>query len=393
MRKKLFMIGMWHLGCVTAGCMNKLGHSVTCFDFDKKVIDDLKIGKLPIYEQGLQELFEGISFTSDISDCKDSDFIFITYDINVNGITLEPLLIKLIEQLKPYMKGKILVVRSQVALGSCDRLARELGCKVCYFPENLRLGTAVHNFLNPDWLVFGLSSLDMTENIAYLFVDITCKEMTFLSLEEAEMVKMSMNCYLATLISMANEISDLCEQYNIDAKAVLKTLKLDKRVSPFAPIMPGLAISGGTIERDLNSMRKLGHAAILDAVALYNTQRGLYIQNRLERLLGGLNGKTITFFGATYKTGTDTLRDSPTLKEIAGLEHNNVVVKVFDPLIKTGVPHQITSVLEAKGSDAIVIMTDWSGWKNIDYALLAPKVILDTKGTLPSRIKHFEIGV
>ena len=389
-KPKIFCIGMWHLGCVTAGGMHRLGFPVTCFDFEGKVIDDLSKGIFPIYEKDLPELFTGnIAFTKDISDCADDDFIFITYDINANGIKLEPLLDTLIKALKPYVKGKIIVVRSQVTIGACDKLRRELGCEVCYIPENLRLGTAVENFFHPDWLVFGLSSPSIKEKINNLFLPIQTNKI-FIGLREAEMVKLAMNCYLATMISFSGEISDICEMHDINAISVMNALKLDKRVSVHAPIIPGLSFSGGTIERDLNSMRKLGRANILDTVYYFNQQRRFYIKIKLELLLGDLKGKTITFFGATYKSGTNTLRDSPTLKEISNLKDSNI--KVFDPLVKEGISQIIQKVEQAKDSDAIVIMTDWDGWKNIDYSALHPKIILDTKGVLPSNIKHYGIG-
>jgi UDPglucose 6-dehydrogenase len=391
-KNSIFCIGMWHLGCVTAGCMHKLGFPVTCFDFDGKVIDDLSKGVLPIYEKGLQELFtKEVVYTKDISDSKDHEFIFITYDINANGIRLEPLLNELVKVLKPYAKGKTIVVRSQVTLGACDKLARELECDVCYFPENLRLGTAVENFMRPDWVVLGISDPKMQQRMLQLFSGIVSPNWLFIGLREAEMVKMAMNCYLATLISLSGEISNICEVHDVDASTVMETLKLDRRVSKYAPIMPGLGFSGGTIERDLVAMRKLGQSNILDTVYFFNKQRGFYIKKRLESILGDLKEKTITFFGATYKTGTDTLRDSPVLKEIDILKDSNI--RVYDPLVKKGIPQLIESVAEAKGSDAIVIMTDWDGWKKIDYDVLAPKVILDTKGTLPATIKHYEVGV
>lgn len=399
---KIFMIGMWHLGCINAAGMKELGNDVTCFDFNRKVIDGLSFGNLPIFEEGLLERFSGINLTKDISDAADSDYIFITYDIEENGsddkrIGIEPLLEKLTKELKPYAKGKTIVVRSQVVLGFCERLKNALDCEVCYCPENLRLGTAVSNFLRPEWMVFGLSSPALKDGIEGLFSPIKATKV-FTGLREAEMIKLTMNCYLATMISFSGENSDLCERYGIDARIVMSTLKLDKRVSLHAPIKPGTGFSGGTIGRDLAATIALGSTPILDAVRAVNDHRELYIKNRIKQLLRikwdpELKGKTVTFFGATYKTGTDTLRDSPTLREMDRLKRSHVTIKVFDPLVKTGVPGIIKDVSEAKDSDAIVIMTDWEGWKRIDYTALNPKIVLDTKGTLPQHIKHYEIGV
>jgi UDPglucose 6-dehydrogenase len=402
-KNKIFMIGMWHLGCVNAACMKYFGNNVACFDFNPNVIDDISAGKLPVHEEGLREFFtDDIILTKDISDASDYDYIFITYDIEEKGtdgtrIGIESLLNKLTKELKPFVKGKTIIIRSQVILGFCDRLKKALECEVCYFPENLRLGTAITNFLAPGWMVFGLSSPALKERIDELFSPIQATRV-FTGLREAEMIKLTMNCYLATMISFSGEISNLCERYAVDARTVMSTLKLDKRVSPHAPIRPGTGFSGGTIGRDLAAIIALGSTPVLDAVESVNLHRRNYIKNRLKQLLGvkwdpNLKGKTITFFGATYKAGTDTLRDSPTLKEMEMLKHSGVTIKVFDPLVKTGIAGIIDDINDAKNSDAIVIMTDWEGWKNIDYASLNPTVILDTKGILPEHIKHYEIGV
>jgi len=404
-KPRLFFIGMWHLGCVTAAGMHKLGFPVTCFDFDGKVIDGLSNGTIPVYENGLKELFtDDIKFTKKISDCSDCDYIFITYDVDATGVdttnarmNCDPLLRKLIKELKPYAKGKILVVRSQITLGFCDALGRELDCEVCCVPENLRLGTAVENFFHPDWMVFGISSDAIRGNISLLFEDIDTTNRLFTGLREAEMVKLTMNCYLATMISFSSEISDLCEIHDVDASMVLQAIKMDKRVSRYAPITPGLGFSGGTIKRDVIAAIKFGPTPLLDAVMTINEKRSEYIKNKLKQLLGNdLTGKTITFFGAAYKSGTDTLRDSPTVREILSLQREGkIFINVYDPLITTGIPgvRFLNYVSDAKDSDAIVIMTDSNDWKNINYSLINPKVIIDTKGVLPNTVKHFGIGV
>jgi UDPglucose 6-dehydrogenase len=198
------------------------------------------------------------------------------------------------------------------------------------------------------------------------------------------------------MISFSSEISDLCETHDVDATVIMRALKMDGRVSRSAPIRPGLGFSGGTIERDVIAAKKLGRTDLLDAVLFINEARKKYITKKLKTLLGDLTGKTITFFGATYKSGTDTLRDSPTVKEIKILRKEiGVTIKVYDPLITGGINgvQFLKHIDQAADSDAIVIMTDWVGWKDIAYADLNAKVILDTKGVLSDDIEHFGIGV
>jgi UDPglucose 6-dehydrogenase len=429
--KRIFMIGMWHLGCVNAVGMNKLGNEVTCFDFNTNVIEEFRKGTIPVYEVGMNELFtKEIKFSTDISDCKDSDFIFITYDIDTTGIDsstermkCETLLKKLLVELKPYAKGKTVIVRSQVTIGFCDSLKVGLECNVCYMPENLRLGTSIDNFFNPDWLVFGVtfknnSMLPYAEGVVELFSTLKCVQM-FLTLKEAEFSKLAMNCYLATMISFSSEISNLCEIHGLNSKNIINVLKQDKRVSRYAPVMPGLGFSGGTIERDVISARKLGTTPLLDAVLFVNEERKGYVLKRIKSSLGTLDGKTITFFGATYKTGTKTLRDSPTAKEILRFKkEKGVTLQIFDPTV-SGELEGIQIINDIKGihkihqmrclkrdkpvsdivTDAIIIMNDSKIWKEIDYSSLNPSIILDTKGIfdknliLPGKVKHIEIGV
>jgi len=394
-KPKIFVIGMWHLGCITAGCMNRLEFPVTCFDFDQSIIDKLSNKILPIYEKDLYEkLFGGsIKFTNSITDISDADYVFITYDIGANGIELN-VIDKIIKLIRPLIKKQIIVVRSQVTIGVCEHIQHELKCDVCYFPENLRLGTAVDNFYYPDWMVFGLSSNKIAKKIDDLFKQIQSYKV-FTGLKEAEMIKISMNCYLATMISFSGEISNMCERYDINAKDVLSTLKLDQRVSKNAPILPGLGIGGGTILRDVKSFRLLGEAIVLDAVYNFNEYRKSYVEDKLKSLLGDLGGKTITFFGAAYKSGTNTLRESLTVKIIRNLLQNEgVKIKVFDPLIDSGINDvEFIKIEDAKNSDAIVIMNEWEGWKDIDYKKLKPNVIIDTKNILSESIPHYGIGV
>lgn len=395
MSYKFFMIGMWHLGCVTAGCLNHLKHQITCFDYDPMILDKLSKKELPIFEKDLSDkLFDDkVVFTNEFKGISDVDFIFITYDIEANGIT-HNIIDRIIKDIKPYVNQKhIVVVRSQVSVGVCDKIQKELGCDVCYFPENLRLGVAVQDFLNPNWLVFGSSSMRASSFMRVLFEELMVTKI-FLTLKEAEMMKLTMNAYLATMIMFSGDISDICEKYKIDARKVIGTIKLDRRVSPSAPIMPGLGLGGGTIIRDVRTINKLNNNIVLDAVQRANDKRSNYVEQKLQLLLGNLEGKTIAIFGLTYKYGTNTLRDSISVKLIHALFKQGVRIKAFDPMVKSGVANVLFIEMEqAKDVDAIVIMNDWEGFKTFDYSTINPKILFDTTNLLPEDIPHYGIGV
>lgn len=390
------MIGMYHLGCVNAAGLSNLGYKVTCFDFDEKVIDNLSKGIFPINEEGLPYYFNkkngAIQFSKNISDVKDHRLIFITYDIGANGITID-IIDKIIKEMKPYLTDQIIVVRSQVPVGTCDKIKKETNCEVCYIPENFQLGSSMRNFFFPIWLVFGASSSKVRDEISLLFSKVLGKKL-HMNLKEAEMVKIAMNCYLATMISFSGEISDICEENKINVKEVIAAIRYDKRVGLHVPITPGLGFNGGTLERDLKSIVDTKKTCVLNAVYQYNKNRETYIKDKLEKLLGKLDGKKITFFGATYKSGTDTLRDSPTVKIIDQLQKYTSNINVFDPMVKSGIKGAtFIDIKDAKDSDAIIIMTNYKEFITVDYKELNPKVIIDTKGILPKSIKHYEIGV
>ena len=391
---KIFVIGMWHLGCVNAVGLQKLGHKVTCFDFDLNTLYKLKHGIMPIHESGIKKEFAKgkIKCVDDIKYAKNKDFIFITYDIGANNVTLD-IIDRIIDEIKPFINRKqIIVVRSQVTIGVCEKIAKETGCKVCYMPENLRLGTALKDFFNPGWLVFGLSDISLKPRIQKLFSKIKAKKI-FLGLKEAEMVKLTMNGYLATLISFSGEISNICEYYNINAQDVFSTVKLDKRISPFAPINPGLGFSGGTIDTDLKSLILLRPATrVLPAVRMFNEERKYYVLDKLTSLLGTLNNKTIVFLGVTYKKDTDTLRNSPVVPLVNEMKNFYVTIKAYDPLVKSGIDNvQFVDLKDIKDADAIVVMTDYDEFKKLDFSKF--NVVIDTKNVVPKSVKHFSMGV
>lgn len=426
--KNVCVIGMWHLGCVTAGCLANIGNRVTCFDFDTKLIDDLEKGKLPIYEPGLKELFtecvagNKLHFSLDLKKTiPTSEYVYITFDTPVDDNDRIDLSIihRTVDNIIPLLsKDAVIVISSQVPVRTCDLILEKIRRagkrnELCYVPENLRLGNAIDSFMKPERLVFGLSSFAIKERIKELFSGIDA-DYLFMDLKSAEMTKHALNSYLAALISFSGEISDLCEKTGANAIEVMNALKAEKRVSSYAPIIPGLGFAGGTLARDVQILRELGHKTntrtdVLDAVLSVNTQRMKYISNKLLSLFGSLDKKRIAFFGLTYKAGTNTLRRSPALQVIDQIRETNVIIQAYDPMIKEQIEnYEYVTICKsaekaAEGSDALIIITDWDEFKNIDYIRIAEfmrnPTIIDTKNMLDvnifkgTNIRYYGIGV
>lgn len=423
-----FTIGLWHLGCVASACLARLGYLVTCFDFDETRVADLKEGKFPIHEPGLPELFqEGVSsgrirFSTDPEkEIPSSSIVYITHDTPVDDQDRVDLGVidKSIDLVLPLLNdASLLLISSQIPIGT----SREIACRlkdmnktsaVCYFPENLRLGESITCFLQPDRMVFGLSTREIKNDIERLFSKIPARKL-FMDLESAEMAKHALNAYLATNISFSSEISDLCEVTGANANTVMEALKLDKRVGEHVPIKPGLGFGGGTLARDINILRDVGarectKTELLDAVLSVNIRRIDYIFKKLEKYLGSLDGKEIAFLGLTYKARTSTLRRSLALQAIGTIKSTSTRFRAYDPMIQDSILsepriHVCKTVEEAvRGADALVITTAWDEFKSFEYSALAkimktPIIIdavnmLDAKQFTNGTIQYHGIGV
>jgi UDPglucose 6-dehydrogenase len=218
-----------------------------------------------------------------------------------------------------------------------------------------------------------------------------------MGLESAEMVKHALNIYLATCISLSGELSDLAEIMGADMVDVVKALKLDRRVSPYAPLSPGMGFAGGTLGRDVQSLRMLAknhkyNSKFLNAVYGVNQDRLPYLVTKIMKMYPKLLGKKIGLLGLTYKANTNTLRRSMSMELARMLHMKGAQVRAFDPVIKE--PIKGSSYIKVcnegedffKDLDLIVLMTDWKEFLAIEPELIASlckkKIIIDTKNFL-----------
>lgn len=395
---KVCVQGLWHLGSVTAACLAQAGHDVTGLDSDAERIAALSRGMPPLIEPGLGELVrEGLGsgrlrFSTDPSEAlPGAELLWVTYDTPVNErdeADVDFVLERVGESLRVLPQGATVLVSSQLPVGSVDRLARRAeevapgrALGFACSPENLRLGNALEVFRQPDRIVVGVRSERDRERIARLLSRIADR-IEWMSVESAEMTKHAVNAFLALSVTFANEIAALCEAVGADAKDVERGMKSEKRIGPGAYLAPGAAFAGGTLARDVEFLRQVGTAsaiptALLEAIRRSNDEHKSWTVRTTERLLGGLNGRTVAVWGLTYKAGTSTLRRSLAVESCDAFLARGARLKVHDPAAEAlprswanGV-ERVADPLEAlAGADALVVATGWP-----EYGAVPPGVV------------------
>lgn len=409
------VMGLWHLGCVYSASFAKHGYEVYGFDFDRKIVNNLKKNIPPIYEPNLDETIKkynrkNLHFTNlEKKAIENMDYIFITYDIPVDShdIIQMKVIKKTFAKLSKYLSEKtIIVISSQIPVGTSRNLINLLkkrnfqNPKVIYFPENLRLGQAFSSFLAPDRIILGSNNTEVVNDFKNDFSFFKCPVIE-MGLESAEMVKHALNVYLATCISFSSEISDLSEKVGANMLDVVKALKTDKRVSTFAPINPGLGFAGGTLGRDIQTLKRIAKdknykTKLLNAVYSINQDRIPMLLSKVSAIYPSLRGINIGILGLTYKPNTNTLRRSQALELAVLLNQKGCRIKAFDPAIKNKVAdHSFIKVCRNlktffKDLELIILMTEWSQFQNHKLLnlsnLMCKKAVVDTRNFLDANL-------
>lgn len=412
---KVCVIGLWHLGTVTSACLAELGYQVVGVERNPERAANLNRGIPPLFEPGLAELMAKhlasgrLRFTTDLAGgTAAAPYVVIAYDTPVDDQDdpdLAPI-VAAVEDLAAHLEdGAAVVVSSQVPVGTCEALANRLrtlapGLRfgIACVPENLRLGQAIERFLRPDLLVLGADNDQTLAKVEALFSPIPGPRVR-VDLRTAEMTKHAINAYLATCISLGNELANLCDEVGADALRVAEALKLEGRVSPKAPLLPGLGFAGGTLARDMKVLTSLADqhrypAPFLKGVLALNRLQNATVVRRLEKLLGPLRAKTIGVLGLTYKPGTSTLRRSAAVEIIRNIVAQGATVRAYDPKAD---PAETAPLLQeftvcddpyavAQGAHAIVLVTPWPEFKDLDFSRLRTPmhspVLLDTANML-----------
>ncbi len=412
--EKVCVVGIWHLGAVYSACLAELGYTVMGVDKSATAIEGLNKGTPPVFEPGLQELIlkninaDRLKYSTDLKDAlKGSNHVLITIDTPVDEndeVDLSPIL-DISKELAGYMENdSIITVSSQVPVGTCDRiksLVRQanpsLDFDVTCSPENLRLGQAIEGFNRPDRIVIGADSAATLDRVE-AFWNVVAAPKLRMNLKTAEMSKHVLNALLATSISFANEIASLCDEVGANALEIARVVQSDTRIGAKLPLLPGLAFGGGTLARDVRILKNLGDGSgcelpLIDGVLRVNQRQNGVVVRKLHKTYGSIKGLTVGVLGLAYKAGTSSLRRSAALDIIGDLTDEGASVKAYDPKVSLeeipknrGVEFCKDAYEVARGSDALVIATDWPEFKNLDFdrigASMKKPVLIDAKNML-----------
>lgn len=394
---KIGIIGSGYVGLVTGNCFAHLGHDVYCVDKDKRKIDDLKKGKSPIYEPGLEEMIhenvknKRITFTTQIKTAiKNCEVLFICVNTppkprgEADLSFVEAVAREIASNLTSY---RLVVEKSTVPVNTgewIEKTIKQIQPKKSLFdvasnPEFLREGSAVHDFLNPDRVVVGVSSKKAEKILRKLYEPFASK-LVVTDLKSAELIKHASNSFLATKISFINAVARVCDAAGADVEQVARGMGLDPRIgSSF--LKAGIGFGGFCFPKDLAAFlamsEKLGvNFDILRSALKHNREQKEYFLKKIETALWNLQGKTVGVLGLSFKPDTDDIRFAPSIDIIKGLQKEGVRVIAYDPeaMERAKEHEEITDVKfvksaydVAKDADAIAVLTEWAEFKTLDF--------------------------
>jgi UDPglucose 6-dehydrogenase len=420
--KQICVVGVGYVGLVTGACFSDLGNRVIALDVDPERIANLKKGIMPIYEPGLEELVRRnvtagrLSFTTDYAEAlKDCEFAFIAVGTpsGVNGEADLKYVASAATSIAKNMKAPLILInKSTVPIGTGDWVAdivkRELPQPIDFAvvscPEFLREGSAIGDFMQPHRNVIGSFDLDAANKVAQLHLPLRAP-IVITDLRTAEMIKYASNAFLATKISFINEIAEICEAYGADVKEVAAGMGYDARIGRHF-LDAGLGWGGSCFPKDVLALAYMAeekglNPRILNMVTDVNYDRRKSVARWTEELLGGsAQGKIVGLLGLAFKPNTDDMRDAPAIDIAQALTASGATVRGYDP-VAMDVAAPILPAVQmfkdpyemAKGCDALVVVTEWNEFKQLDLQkiknLLKTPIIMDGRNIYdPARMRE-----
>ncbi len=424
---RIAMVGAGYVGLVSAASFANAGHVVTCVDTDRTKIRHLQSGILPIYEPGLDELVavnvaaKRLSFADEfLPAMQGADAVFIAVgtparrgDGHADLSQVYAASASIATGLRP---GALVVVKSTVPVGTCDEVETiivqrrpNLEFHVASNPEFLRAGAAIADFVAPERVVIGAEEDTVRERMADLYRSVLTRPATILytSRRTAELIKYASNAFLATKIAFINEVANLCERVGADVQDIARGMGLDARIgSQFLCAGPGFG--GSCFPKDALALVKMGEdhdvpMRIAETVLATNDARKRAMARKVAAAAGGsLRGKTIALLGLTFKPDTDDMREAPSLALAAGLQDLHATIRAYDPagmeqakqLLPETVRYCASEYEAAEGADALVVVTEWSQFRTLDFDrlknLMRNPVIIDLRNIY--RIEDLMMG-
>ncbi|MEL6632323.1 MAG: UDP-glucose/GDP-mannose dehydrogenase family protein [Bacteroidota bacterium] len=431
---KIAVVGTGYVGLVTGTCFAEAGNDVLCVDNNQEKLSMLRAGQVPIYEPGLETLFERntkegrLNFTDSLPDAVEfADIIFLALPTppTEDGSADLKYVLGVASEIGTLLKDyRVVVNKSTVPVGTADKVRDAIAAQtdvefdVVSNPEFLREGFAVQDFMKPERIVVGSSSERATEMMRRLYKPFVMSgnPVIFMDERSAEVTKYAANSFLATKISFMNEISNLCDRVGADVDNVRKGIGTDSRIGKRF-LFPGVGYGGSCFPKDVSALFKTSQEydyafRILDAVMEVNQLQKQLLVEKMKAYYGTENfaGKKFAVWGLAFKPNTDDIREAPSLVIIKELLEMGAEVKAYDPEAIESVKKYTDLEIEyadnqydALGNaDALLIVTEWNEFRAPDFdrikASLKQPVIFDGRNVYDLRtmkesgFEYFSIG-
>ena len=409
---KITIIGAGYVGLVQAVCLADFGFIVTCVEKDTEKLRELKFGRIPFYEPGLEDLFRKnlksnrLNFTNEYSDnISKSDVIFICVGTppKKNGESNLSFVDQVSKDISNKIKGyTVIVSKSTVPVGTSKRIENSLkknnsikSFDVVSNPEFLREGAAINDFMRPDKIIIGCRTKKAEKILKKIYKKLK-RPYVVTNNETAEIIKYANNSFLATKITFINEIADLCENIGAEVETVAKAIGLDGRIGPKF-LHPGPGYGGSCFPKDVKSLIYQGNKNSTDlkiakAVDRANDLRVKSLFQRVKKITKNkFNNIQICLLGISFKPNTDDVRESPGIKLAKDLGRTKAKLKIYDPQGMDNAKKELPKSVEfcndeyqaLKNTNLLIIITEWNQFKNLDLLkvkkLMKKPVILDLR--------------
>lgn len=397
---KISVVGAGYVGLITGVSFASFGHKVACIDKNVDAIQKLQNGQVPFFEPQLstfltqKQTADNLTFTTNANESlPQSDVIFIavgTPETPMGDADTSAVFAALEEMASLAKKGAVIVLKSTVPIGTnqhvrntLKRLQRD-DVHVVSNPEFLREGSAIEDFMRPDRVIVGTLHKEAAQTMETLYAPVIKTGAVFVatSPETAETIKYAANSFLAMKISFINQMADLCEKVGSNVLDVAHGIGLDARINPHF-LRAGPGYGGSCFPKDTRALCATAHKhgvnlSLIETTIKANEHRKTQMAERIAQRLGGaLYGKTLGVLGATFKANTDDVRESPAIAIIELLTQKGAAIQLFDPKISHHLEDTLQGVsvvdtLEAAThkADALIILTEWSVFKSLDFKKL-----------------------
>ena len=403
---KIVIVGTGYVGLVSGTCFSEMGVDVTCVDVDRKKIDKLRQGIIPIYEPGLEELVSKnvnagrLHFTTDLREILDEvEVVFSAVGTppDEDGSADLKYVLEVARSVGQNMKKYLVIVtKSTVPVGTAlkvknaiqeelDRRGVNIEFDVASNPEFLKEGAAVHDFMSPDRVVVGVANERAKEIMSRLYKPfmLSGDRMIFTDIPSAEMIKYAANSMLATRISFMNDMANLCELVGADINMVRKGIGTDSRIGKKF-LYAGCGYGGSCFPKDVKALIKTAEQngyemQVLKAVENVNEkQKSILFDKFMKHFNGKVKGKTVAMWGLAFKPETDDMREAPALVLIDLLLNAGVSVKVYDPIAMDECHRRIgDKVIYCKDmyeatvdADTLMLVTEWKEFRVPSWSVL-----------------------